>query len=131
MSRRYRARSMFLAVAAVAVALGVFVSASAGSSSSRASKHRTAVFRVAHTRSTGGGYQYLSSSVVTLGAGKTKQGTINCRTKAPHPISGQFDTNSSTVFLASSHASGKGWYTRLTNVGKTSAKTVIGTVCAP
>ncbi|MFL5823274.1 MAG: hypothetical protein ACJ764_07510 [Solirubrobacteraceae bacterium] len=131
MPRLTRARSIGLAAVAVTAGLAVFVSTSAGSGSSRASTHRAATFRAAHSRSTTGGYQYLSSNVVTLAAGQTKEGTINCKTKAPHPISGQFDTNRPAVFLASSHATPNGWYTRLTNTGKTNAKTVIGAVCAP
>jgi hypothetical protein len=132
MSGLTRARNVCLTVAVAAVALGVFVSTSAGSSSTRTSTHRAAAFRVLHTRSSSGGYVYRISNVISLGGGDSAQGTLPCPKSAPHPISGQFASNSNGgVVLSDSFADNAhtGWTTRLTNLGKPAAKTQIGVVC--
>ncbi len=131
MPRFIRARNICLAAAATAAGLGVFVSTSAGSSSSRTATHRAATYRTVRSRSISGAYVYPGSTIVNLAGGHSASGTVKCPASAPHPVSGQFLANSTLVVATSSFRNKNGWYTRLTNLGKTTAKTQIGTVCAP
>jgi hypothetical protein len=129
-------RSGLVAVLAFATGLATFAATGFGQGGhSRATVHAARATGQMATTSSGVSLTYLSTTG-TVAAGQFSAARGTCPRSRPHPVSAFFDSGSDKVVLGAarpdptSRLSSRSWLVGVTNLGDTSARYIVGLVCA-